>query len=84
MNITIPIVPIKDSLYLVGSQRCNLVIKRDSLLVMKGGGTEKFEAFMTANNQNLQKNLVIFMIKTGESLEFVIDQLINNKKIVMP
>ena len=81
LNVTVPVVNIKDSLYLIGSQRCNLVIKRDSLLVMKGGGTDKFENFIAQNVKSFQRNLVIYMIKTGESLEYVVDSLINNKKI---
>ena len=81
LQITVPIVNIKDSLYLIGSQRCNLSIKRESLLVTKGGGTEKFEVFIQANLKTFQRNLVIYMIKTGESLEYVVDSLINNKKI---
>lgn len=80
MNITIPIVHIKDSNYLVGSQRLNLVIKRDSLLVQKGGGSQKFDVYIAANNKFHQRNLVIYMIQTGESLEYVVDSLINGKK----
>jgi hypothetical protein len=79
-NITIPIVHIKDTLYLIGSQKVNLVAKRDSVLVQRGGGTEKLENFLANNNKNFQRNLVIYMIKTNESLEFVIDSLINNQK----
>lgn len=77
-NITIPIVHIKESLYLIGSQKVNLVIKRESILVQKGGGTEKLEAYISNNNKIFQRNIVMFMIKSNESLEFVIDSLINN------
>ena len=79
-NITIPIVHIKDSLYLVGSQKVTLVIKRDSILVQKGGGTEKLENYLANNNVAFQRNLVIYMIKSNESLEFVVDSLINSQK----
>ncbi len=33
------------------------------------------------NNKQIQKQLVIEMIKSGESLEWVVDQLINGNKI---
>lgn len=79
-NITIPIVHIKDTLYLIGSQKVTLVIKRDSLLVQKGGGTEKLENYLAINNRSFQHNLVIYMIKTNESLEYVVDSLINNQR----
>jgi len=38
LKITMPIVHIKESCYLVGSQKMNLVLKRDQLLVKRGGG----------------------------------------------
>lgn len=77
-NITIPVVHVKDSLYLIGSQKVTLVIKRESVLVQKGGGSEKLEIFIANNNRTFQRNIVMFMIKANESLEFVIDSLINN------
>lgn len=36
---------------------------------------------MKDNAKHLQRMLVIFMIKTGESLDWVLDQLANGKKI---
>lgn len=80
MKITVPVVHIKDSNYLVGHMKVNLIMKRDSILVQKGGGSEKFENFISNNHKSMQRNLVIFMIQTSESLEYVIDSIINGKK----
>lgn len=81
LNLTIPIVQIKESLYLIGCSRCSCIIKRDQLLIKKGGGYEKFEDYVTSNMKYFQRMLVVYMIKSGESLEYVVDQLVNNKKI---
>ena len=81
LNLTIPIVQIKDSLYLIGCNRCSCIIKRDQLLIKKGGGYEKFETYVSSNLKYFQRMLVVYMIKSGESLEYVVDQLVNNKKI---
>lgn len=80
-NITIPIMHIKQKLYIIGSQRINLDVKNDQLLCRVGGGYEKFHEYVPKNSKYFQKMLVVHMIKSGESLEWVIDQLINGKKI---
>ena len=80
-QITIPIAWIKDSLYLVGSQRTNLLLKRDKLMIKNGVSFEKFDEFVLQNLQHYQRTLIGYMMRSGESLEFVVDQLINNKKL---
>ena len=42
MNITIPIVWVRDSTYLIGSQQLICEIKRNCLLLRIGGGYESF------------------------------------------
>ena len=56
-------------------------IKRDVLMIRVGGGFEKFFEWVPKNHRYLERCLVINMIKSGESLEWVIEQLINAKKI---
>ena len=80
-NLTIPIVWIKEQLYLVGSSRSNLSIKRDKLMIKKGVSLEKFDEYVFRQQRNYQRTLVSYMIKTGESLEYVVEQLMSNKKI---
>jgi len=50
-------------------------------LLRVGGGYEKFEEYVPKNLRYHQRILVIHMIKSGESLEWVVDALINGKKI---
>jgi len=81
LNITIPIIWIKAKLYLIGSNRISCELKRDQLMLRVGGGYEKFEEYIPKNHRYFQRMLVIHMIKSGESLEWVIDALINGRKI---
>jgi len=46
-----------------------------------GGGYEKFEDYVPKNHRFFQRTLVVHMIKSGESLEAVVDNLISGKKI---
>ncbi len=73
--------PIKDSLYLIGSNRVNCNIKNGQLILRVGGGYEKFEDYVPQNHRFFQRMLVVHMIKSGESLEAVVDNLIIGKKI---
>lgn len=84
LKITMPVVHVKESCYLIGSQRVNLMLKRDQLLVKRGGGgaSEPFQEFYLTNKKQLERGLVVFMIRSGESLEFVVDSLVNGKKIL--
>lgn len=78
-KITIPILHIKDRLYLIGSQRMTCEIKREILMIRVGGGFEKFFEWVPKNHRYLERCLVVHMIKSGESLEWVIEQLFNGK-----
>ena len=80
-SITIPIIWIKKDLYLIGSNRLSVDLKRDTLMLRVGGGYEKFEEYVPKNLRYFQRILVIHMIKSGESLEWVVDALINGRKI---
>jgi len=81
LDIRIPIVPIKASLYLIGSNRVSCQLKNDQLILRVGGGFEKFEDYVPQNQRYFQRMLVVHMIKSGESLESVVDNLIIGKKI---
>lgn len=81
LQISIPIIWIKQKLYLIGSNRISCELKRDQLMLRVGGGYEKFEEYVPKYHRYFQRVLVIHMIKSGESLEWVVDALINGKKI---
>ncbi len=81
LGINIPIVWIKGSLYLIGSHRLNCELKGDQLILRVGGGYNTFEEWVVHNQRYFQRMLVIYMIKSGESLEWVVDQLIAGRKI---
>lgn len=81
MRITIPIVWIKGNLYLIGNQRIQCEIRRNCLLLRVGGGYESFQEYVIKNDRYFQRMLIIYMIKSGESLEYVVECLINDRKI---
>ena len=45
-NITIPIVWVKNSLYILGINKVHLLVKKDQLVANVGGGYEKFETYI--------------------------------------
>lgn len=50
-------------------------------MIKNGVSFEKFDEFVLQNLQFYQRTLVGYMMRSGESLEYVVDQLINNKKL---
>jgi hypothetical protein len=81
MNITIPIMWVKDTTYLIGCQRLICEIKRNCLLLRVGGGYESFQEYVIKNDRYFQRMLIIYMIKSGENLEYVIQCLLDDKPI---
>lgn len=81
LGIKVPVVWIKGSLYLIGSQRLNCELRADQLVVRVGGGYKLFEDYVSENHRYFMRMLVIHMIKSGESLENVIELLIQGKRI---
>ena len=72
----------QDDYYLVGLDRVKLHIHTDGvLMVTVGKSTEKFKTHMNANYKHFQRMLIVYMIKTGQSLEWVLDQLGQGKRI---
>jgi len=63
-NFTIPIVNIRDSLFLVGPNRLNCDYKYESVLVKVGGGSQKLEDYLMKNHANMEKTLIDHMAKS--------------------
>lgn len=80
-HLMIPVVHIKDRLYLIGCNRMTCELTRDQLMVRVGGGYERFEEYVPNQHRYFMRMLVVHMIKSGESLEWVIEQLIAGKRI---
>lgn len=80
-NIRIPILHIKDSLYLIGHKRLPASIKRGEVMLRVGGGYEKFSEHLPHNARYYERALAVHMLKSGESLETVVDLLFHGKKV---
>ena len=81
LQLTFPIVWIHDNLYLIGSIRLNCELKDGQVIVIVNGQKLKFSDYSKKQNKHFQRMLVIHMIKSGESLDWVVDQLINGQVI---
>lgn len=46
-----------------------------------GGGFEKFNEYVPKNHRYFERSLVVHMIKSGESLEWVVDEICSGKQI---
>jgi hypothetical protein len=51
------------------------------VVVRVGGGTDKLDDYVLHNHRTFEKILVIHMINSNQSLEWVTDQLMQGKKI---
>ena len=74
-NIRIPVVWIKEQMYLIGSRICTCQIKQENVTVHVGGGYHVFEQFVPYNHRIFERTLVINMINSQQSLEYVCDLL---------
>lgn len=81
MNITIPIVWIHSSTYLIGFKKIHCEIKRNCLLLKVASGYESFQEYIIKNDRFLQRMLIIYMIKSSETLEYVVNCLVTDKKL---
>ena len=52
-DIKIPIIHIKDNMYLIGCTRCNCTLKNENVVVRVGGGTDKLDWYINCNHINI-------------------------------
>ena len=77
-----PIVHIQDNIYLIGYKRLPLEFRNiNELCVREDSVLHNFDAYVQLHQEEHQKELVRLMIKSGESLEYVVDQIIKNREI---
>lgn len=80
-NIRIPVILIKDELYFIGAIKANCYLRSDNVIVRVGGGQYNFEEWVPFNHRIFERTIVINMINSGETMEWVLDQMIQDKKI---
>lgn len=80
-NVRIPVIQIKDELYFIGAVKAACYLRSDNVIVRVGGGTHNFEEWVPFNHRIFERNIVINMINSGETMEWVLDQMIQDKKI---
>jgi len=80
-NIRIPIIQIKDELYFIGAIKTSIYMRSENVIVRVGGGQYNFEEWVPFNHRIFERTIVINMINSGETMEWVLDQMILDKKI---
>ena len=80
-KINIPVIWIKNEMYLVGSQKVTCQLKSGNVLIRQGASFELFDQVVLSSDKYHQKVLISHMISNDESLEWVCDQLIQGKRI---
>ena len=70
-HITLPIMHIKDNLFLVGPNRYNCELKAGHAMIKIGGGYQRFDEYVPRFQRQYQKKLVSLMITNNQSLEWV-------------
>jgi len=72
-NFTVPVVNIRDNLFLIGPNRVNTDFKYESVLVKVGGGSQKMEEYLNKNHTTMEQTLIEHMCKSGKTLNWVVD-----------
>ena len=72
---------IKDGKYLIGVNKCSCELRANKVMIRVGGGYEQLEQYIEKNDKYFQRALVINMIKSENSLEYVLNELIKGDQI---
>jgi hypothetical protein len=80
-NIRIPVINIGNELYFIGTMKVSCYIRGDNVVVRVGGGQYNFEEWVPFNHRIFERMIVINMINSGQTMEWVIEQLIQGVKI---
>lgn len=74
-DVRIPIVQDtkNDKMYLIGTQKLPCNLRQDNVLVRVGGGSDKLDDYIKHNHRIFERMLVIHMINSNQSLEWVVD-----------
>jgi hypothetical protein len=67
--------------YLIGTNKCLCELRGNKVMIRIGGGYESFSEYMHKNEKHIQRQLVIGMIKSEQSLEYVVQKLMTGARI---
>ena len=78
MKITLPIIHVQNKSYFIGVKLCTLELKGAFIYV---DGNTRFPDFIKSNCEIFKKQLCFYMLKSGYTLERVVQSIIDGKKI---
>ena len=81
LGIGVPIIHIRDTLYLVGDSRIHIERKRETVMANIGGGYQEFVNWLVKERPRLERALLVKMIQSRESLETICALLCEGKQI---
>lgn len=81
LRVAVPVIHIKDTLYLVGDSRIHIERKRETVMANIGGGYQEFVAWLQKELPRLERALLVKMIQSRESLETICQWLCEGKQI---
>ena len=64
---------IVDQKYLIGVNKCSCELRNKKIMIRVGGGYETLKDYVQKNEKYFERALIINMVKSEESLEFVIN-----------
>ena len=73
---------IKDSLYQIGPNRYNCILRGEVPMIRVGGGYQRLDQFLKKNHATFEATLMNYQANSGKPIEWIIAQLIKGKKIM--
>jgi hypothetical protein len=80
-DIKIPVIHLKNDIYFIGLYKVECEYRNNQVFIKINEHYESFNKFIIKNERYIQKRLILLMLKYDQSLEKVIDYLINDKEL---
>lgn len=80
-RITIPILFLSGSQYLIGPVRCSCEMRGEDAMVKVSTAYMRFEDYVTKNHRTFERRLVSYMAANKQSLNWVIAQLVSGSQL---
>lgn len=81
LDVKIPIVLIKENLYLIGTSRVICDLRNESVIVRVGGGNDTLFNYLANNHKQFERQLAVQMLKNKQTLHEILYGLSADKKL---
>lgn len=80
-KVTIPVMFVRNSLYLIGTQKHQIEVKGDNLMIKEGSSVKRLDKFIQTNHSGMEQVLYNEMQLTQATLEIVCTRIIKGMKL---